>query len=121
MFAEADPLDWGRVLRQAVIPVASAYAVFVAILIAYRRQRRADATTPPAGEEPTYRTLVRYLVNTAVGGYAVFLVIVAVFYLVLGGQTPRLLREALVEGSVLAFGIVIPGFLLISWLHDRRS
>ena len=120
MLAETDPLDWGRVLRQAVIPVASVYGVFVTILLAYRRRGGRPVPDATADREPTYRDLVRYLIRTAAGGFAVFLVIVAVFYLVLGGQKPDLLREALLEGSLLAFGIVIPGFLLISWLHDRR-
>jgi hypothetical protein len=113
-------VDWEKVLRQAVIPVASAYVVFLAILASYRRQRAAGVARKPTGPEPTWRDLVRYLVNTALGGSTVFLLIVAVFYLVLGGQSPRLLREALVEGSALAFGIVIPAFLVISWLYDRR-
>ncbi len=121
MLAEADPLDWGRVVRQAIIPVASAYGVFLAILLSYRRGGGRVVVADRPGPEPTHRDLLRYLLRTAGGGFAVFLVTVAVFYLLLGGQEPDLLREALLEGSLLAFGIVIPGFLLISWLHDRRS
>jgi hypothetical protein len=41
-----------------------------------------------------------------------------VFYLVLGGEDRSLLDQALGEGSMLAFLIVVPGFLAIEWLHE---
>jgi hypothetical protein len=105
--------------------------VFLAFLLAHARSRRAGraptdlapraprAPTQPAPRAPSWGTLLRYLAATAAGGYAFFLLIVVVFYFVLGGEPERFLSQALVEGSVLAFGMVIPAFLLFSWIADR--
>jgi hypothetical protein len=129
--AGGDPQSWVDVLRHDVIPVASAYLVFLAFLVVHARSRQPDRAptepAPRAGRAPTERdtrapswgTLLRYLAVTAAGGYAFFLLIVVVFYFVLGGEPERFLSQALVEGSVLAFGMVIPAFLLFSWIADR--
>jgi hypothetical protein len=121
ILAEAEPLDWERVLRQAVVPVAAAYAGWLLILRAYRRGPGPRAAVPSPGAEPTYRDLVRYLLRTAVMGYLLFLLVVGVFYLVLGDETPELLVDAAGGGAVLAFGIAVPGLLITSWLYDRRA
>jgi hypothetical protein len=55
------------------------------------------------------------------GGYLLFLLIVGVFYFVLGDHDERFLLQALREGSVLTFAIVVPAFLLISWLYERPA
>jgi hypothetical protein len=118
--AGGDPQTWVDVLRHDVIPVASAYVVFLAFLVAYARSRRdGRAPTDSALRAPSWGSLLRYLAVTAAGGYAFFLLIVVVFYFVLGGEPERFLSQALVEGSILAFGMVIPAFLLFSWIADR--
>jgi hypothetical protein len=121
--AGADPLRWWDVLRHDVIPVASAYLVFIGVLIAYALTRsrpgppRSRDHRPPA----TWLDLVRYLAITAAGGYLFFLGILLVFYLVLGGERPEFVRRALAEGSLLAFAMVIPAFLAFSWLQEALS
>jgi hypothetical protein len=119
--AGTDPSTWTDVLRRDVIPVATAFGGFVALLVSYQR-RRARGEPVRMEAEPVAGTswfrLVRYLVVTAAGGYALFLVIVWVFYLVLGGEDRTLLTEALGQGSMLAFLLVIPGFLAIEGLHE---
>lgn len=121
--AGADPLRWWDVLRHDVIPVASAYLVFVGMLIAYARTRsRQDRPGGSTTHRPaTWPDLARYLAITAAGGYLFFLGIVVVFYLVLGGERPEFIRRALVEGSLLAFALVIPAFLALSRLQELLS
>jgi Family of unknown function (DUF6256) len=133
--AGAEPGSAWDVLRHDVIPVGAAYLVFLAILVAYRRgKRESPGTSAPArdprqrgwltmrgsedGPSPPWIDLVRYLVAMAAGGYAFFLSIVVVFYFVLGGEDWTFIRQALVEGSVLAFLVVLPAFVLLSWLED---
>jgi UDP-N-acetylmuramyl pentapeptide phosphotransferase/UDP-N-acetylglucosamine-1-phosphate transferase len=65
--------------------------------------------------------LGRYVVGTALGGYAVFLAIVVIFYFVLGEESGTLVDQALGEGSVLAFAMVVPVLLLLGWIEDRLS
>jgi hypothetical protein len=121
--AGADPLRWWDVLRHDVIPVASAYLVFVGMLIAYARTRSRPGGPRSAGHRPPamWLDLVRYLAITAAGGYLFFLGIVVVFYLVLGGERPEFIRQALVQGSLLAFAMVIPAFMALSWLAQVLS
>jgi hypothetical protein len=121
--AGADPLKWWDVLRHDVIPVASAYLVFIGVLIAYARARSRPGRPRSADHRPpaTWLDLVRYLAITAAGGYLFFLGIVVGFYVVLGGESPEFLRQALAEGSLLAFAMVIPAFLVLSRLQELLS
>jgi Family of unknown function (DUF6256) len=114
--AGANPKDWLDVLRHDVAPVASAFAVWVAVLVSYCRstRRRRPLRAPPLG-----RKAFEGLASMAVGGYLVFLAIVVVFYFVLGGEKPSFIVQALREGSVLAFGMVVPAFLALSWLDQK--
>ena len=119
--------EWSRILRQAVAPVGAAYLVVLVMLLAYRRDRGERGAPDRAGRVGPVRgrrgwiELARYVIGTAAGGYMIFLLIVVAFYFVLGGEGRDLLLEALREGSVLAFAIVVPGFLLISWVHGLRG
>jgi len=133
--AGAEPVRWWDVLRHDVIPVAAAFVVFVGLLVAYRRATRSSHEGPArtsAGDRkaigrgaavaaPGWGDLFRYVAGMAVGGYVFFLVIVVVFYFVLGGEDRSFIRQALVEGSLLAFALVVPAFLLFSRIDDLRS
>jgi hypothetical protein len=114
--AGSNPRSWADVVRHDVIPVASGFAVWIGFLVAYRRTggRRRRPEDRPIG-----RRAFRRLASTVIGGYVVFLSIVVVFYFVLGGEAPSFIYQALGEGSVLAFGIVVPAFLALSWLDQR--
>ncbi|HEV8420794.1 MAG TPA: DUF6256 family protein [Actinomycetota bacterium] len=122
-----DPQGWWDVLRHDVIPVAAAYVVFLGLLMTYRVAiRRPSSGAPPRragrpGADPSWGDLIRQLAGTAAGGYAFFLSIVVVFYFILGGEDLEFIRQALVEGSLLTFALVLPAFLLFSVLADRRS
>jgi hypothetical protein len=121
--AGADPSTWWDVLRHDVIPVASAYLVFLGMVVAYRRAglRRVRPPSPNGRLAVTWPDLVRYLAMTAAGGYVVFIAIVVVFYLLLGGESPQFTWHAFVEGSLMAFAMVIPAFLALSWLEQVVS
>jgi hypothetical protein len=130
--AGTDPQGLWDVLRHDVIPVASAYIVLLALLVTYHLATRRSAGGPSPGRKrprtrsssgahPGWGDLVRYVAGTAAGGYLFFLSIVVVFYFVLGGEDPEFIRQAFVEGSILAFGLVVPAFLVLSFLSGLRS
>jgi hypothetical protein len=123
--AGRDPAGWLDIVRHDIIPVASALLVFVALLVAYHRARRAGGGTSPrlraAGRaaDPGWPHLFRYLAGIMAGGFLFFLAIVVVFYFVLGDEQVSLITDALLGGSALAFLIVGPAFLLFSWLAEH--
>jgi hypothetical protein len=122
--AGRDPAGWLDIVRHDIIPVASAFLVFVALLVAYHRARRGGRGTQlrvrvtALGPDPGWPHLLRYLAGTMVGGYLFFLAIVVVFYFVLGDEEVSLITEAVLGGSALALLIVGPAFFLFSWLAD---
>jgi Family of unknown function (DUF6256) len=125
--AGRDPVGWLDVVRHDIIPVASAFLAFVALLVAYHRARRGGRDTSPRvpgserAPDPGWPHLLRYLAGTMAGGFVFFLAIVVVFYFVLGDEDVSLIVEAVVGGSALAFLIVGPVFLVFSWLAERSS
>ncbi|MGH2557059.1 MAG: DUF6256 family protein [Actinomycetota bacterium] len=133
--AGAEPVRGWDILRHDVIPVAAAFVVFLGLLVAYRRATRSPRGGTgrssagdrsglgrgEAGAAPGWGELLRYVAGMAAGGYLFFLAIVLVFYFVLGGEDRSFIRQALVEGSLLAFGLVVPAFLLFSRIEDLRS
>ena len=127
--AGRDPAGWLDVVRHDLIPVASAFVVFVALLVAYHRARRGGRGTLPRvrggvrAPDPGWPQLIRYLAGIMAGGFLFFLAIVVVFYFVLGDEDVSLIIEALLGGSALAFLIAGPAFLVLSWLaeHGRAN
>ena len=65
--------------------------------------------------------LLRSLLVTALAGYAVFLVIVAVFYVAIAGGRISVIGDAASGGAFLAFGVAVPLFLGLATLARRRS
>ncbi|MFL5798101.1 MAG: DUF6256 family protein [Actinomycetota bacterium] len=122
-------LTGSRIARQVVAPTLVAYVAFLLAMRAGSRTstRRTPASAPPAGLGDWAR-LVRLLAATALGGYALFLVLILIFYVVLGGQGPGFLANALGSGVMLALAVVVPSFLameaaraLVRRLASRRS
>jgi Family of unknown function (DUF6256) len=114
-------MNVSRVLRQDVAPVGSAYLVLLVVLVWYAKSRRRGGPTGPgrpsvagAARDLTGPSLVRSLAASLAAGYVVFALIIAVFYLVLGGQPKDFIPESLLQGSVLAFGVVLPAFVLLT-------
>src|SRR3989442_12632850 len=90
--AGSNPRSWVDVLRHDVIPVASAFAVWVVVLWSYRHSAARGRRT---NDTPTGRRAFAALASTVVGGYLTFLGIVVVFYFVLGGEAPSFIFQAL--------------------------
>lgn len=123
------PVD---VIRHDVAPVLMGYLVFLAVLFAYWFGRRSGKTprmlargsgpgSPEAMDGRGYFSvaLVRYLAPVFVGGYAFFLLIVVAFYFVIGERSRTFISQALGQGSLFTFAVVLPGFLVLSFLEDR--
>jgi hypothetical protein len=105
-------------LEAVLPPLISAYTVFVLMVLSARRR---PPTRPPSGSGwlgPRRRGMVRHLVGTTAGGYAVFLAIVAVFHAWLGAE-PGALASALLEGTLLALA-VFGLFAGLVWLSPPR-
>jgi len=111
----AQHVTWAGVIREDVAPVLSGYLFFVAVLVLYRRSLRTGDRKAGAERRP----FLRYLADVFLGGFAGFLSIVALFYFVVSGRPGTFLRHALVQGSELAFGIVLPAFLILTFAEDR--
>ena len=107
-------------IRDAVLPVLAAFVLFVALLVLAARDRRRSSGEGTAGR-PSWRQLIRYLAVLFTMGYVVFLAIVFVFYPLLGATTPgALLTQAAGYGALLAFGVSLPTFLLLTYVDRRR-
>jgi hypothetical protein len=120
-------VNWPRVLRQVIAPVASAYLMFLAVFVWYAIRRSGSLPRQRLVERANdlaWLALIRRLVLTLAGAYLVFAAIIAIFYLVLGDQPRNFVPESLTQGAVLAFGVVLPAFLLLTWAeagwHRRR-
>ena len=111
----AGPMDWVVILRHDVGPVLAAWLVLVCGLVAYGRRGRARRRPAPPPTGHPWRALGSLLA----GGYVVFLMIVVVFYFVLGARDRSLIWQALGQGSLLTFGMVLPAFVLLSWAQAR--
>lgn len=108
-------------LRSDLIPLIISYALFLALLGTWWRatRRPAPAWPAPRGPAPTFLSLTRYVVVTALGGYAAFLVLVGGYYAAIARQTPWFLGQAVSGGAVVAFVIGGPVLLLLGWVEGR--
>jgi Family of unknown function (DUF6256) len=119
--------NWETVLRQDVIPVLSGYLVFLGAELAYARSRAYPRPSSSAtGRSPElgaplkgWRDFARHLASIVLPGYLVFLAIVVVFYFVLGDQPRSFIPDVLGEGALLTFVVVVPGFVILTLLHER--
>jgi hypothetical protein len=107
-----------RLFGQVIAPSVVAFGLFVAALWAGTRTPtpRTKAVDPPSTVDDWVR-LVRLLASTALGGFVVFLVLILVFYLALGGQGPGFVADALGSGAMLALAVVVPAFLAMEALR----
>ena len=112
----------GRIAGQVIAPTLVAFLLFLAALWAASRTPavRTPPSDPPA-DLGDWARLVRFLGGTALGGFAVFLAIVLLFYLALGGQGPGFVADALGSGAMLAFAVVVPSFMAMELLRAARK
>lgn len=112
-------LTLGQMWQRAIVPLTGIYALFLALLAFTARLplptgRRAsrEAAEHPQG---TWRRTVPGIVLTVAGGYASFVAMIGAYVLVSGHDPGGLLGHAIRGGALLAFGVVVPGFVLLSW------
>jgi hypothetical protein len=113
----------GILFRQDIVPLVSVAAAFAGLLVWWvrrgaARQRERHVATQGL-ERPSFGRLARHVLGTAVGGYVAFLLIVGLYYLLLGGQTRSFLVQALWGGAFLAFAVAVPTFLVSGPLTGR--
>jgi Family of unknown function (DUF6256) len=113
-------LTIGRAFQHVVAPTLFVFLLIVSMLVVVWfswpwRTRSAARRTAFLPLVP----LLRSLVVTAVAGYAVFLVIVAVFYVAIGGGRISVIGDAASGGAFLAFGVAVPLFLGLARLARR--
>ena len=112
-------LSVGRLAEQVIAPTLVAFGLFAAAL--WFGSRTPTPRTPvsdPPGTVDDWVRLVRLLGATAVGGFLVFLALILIFYLALGGQGPGFVADALGSGAMLALAVVVPSFLAMEGLRD---
>jgi hypothetical protein len=105
------------ILTRIVIPLVSAFALFVFMGLATLRRPRSE---PEAVQlETGWHDALRYLAATVGGGYLFFLLVVLVFHVVIAGQH-GVLASAATGGGFLAFVVAAPAFLLSMRWSSRR-
>ena len=108
----------GHLAGQVIAPTVVAFGLFVAALWFGSRTPtpRTPVSDPPETVDDWVR-LVRFLGATAVGGFVVFLGLILIFYLALGGQGPGFVADALGSGAMLALAVVVPSFLAMEGIR----
>jgi len=103
-----------------VAPVLAGYLLVLGCLMAYRRTNR----KPSRGQAPEgslgQLAFLGHVASTFLGGFAFFLGIIVIFYFIISGQSRSIITDALWRGSLLAFGIALPAFLVLSWIEQHR-
>jgi hypothetical protein len=92
-------------MLQAVLPVVTAYCLFVVMVLVARRKPASRPSARSWWLGQRRRGLVRHLITTTVGGYLVFLGIVLVFHTWLGSERGAI-ASALLGGSTLAIAVL---------------
>jgi hypothetical protein len=116
------PLAAGRVLQDVVAPTLFVFVLFVGMLVAIGVTWKGRSPEHVGGpvERPPLARLASYLVVTAVAGYAIFLVIVAAFHVLIVGGPVSIIGDAASGGAFLAFVVALPVFLGLAVLSKRR-
>jgi len=105
------------IVRTVVVPVLSAYAVFILLAIYAARH---PVPRPPSSEPLTARTLgpfLRYVGVMEAGGYVVLLAVVLVFGVVIVGGDGELSSAA--WSGLFLLAVATPVFALMSWAEGR--
>lgn len=95
-----------------VAPLVVAFVLFLGI--AANSVRLPAARPVRATQRASLGAFALALLRTVAAGYAVFLAIVLVFHVLLAGERAAI-ANALKKGSLLAFFVVVPAFVALSW------
>jgi hypothetical protein len=92
-------------MLQAVLPVITAYCLFILMVLSAKRKPAARPSTGSWWLGERRHGLVRHLIATTAGGYGVFLGIVVVFHTWLGSERGAI-ASALIGGTGLAVAVL---------------
>lgn len=105
------------IVRTVVVPVLSAYALFILLAIYAARH---PVPRPPRSEPLTVRTLGRFLRHVGImeaGGYVVLLAVVLVFGVVIMGGDGE--HSSAAGSGLFLLAVATPVFALLSWAEGR--
>lgn len=110
----AGPMSLGQLWQHAILPLTGVYALFLAML-AFVPGRKSSLQRDEAVQEamPLGRVLLGIALAVAVG-YVSFVALIAGYVLLAGKDPAGLLLHAIKGGSVLAFGVAVPGFVFLT-------
>jgi len=103
-------------VARIIAPLVSAFVLFVAMAVV--SLRRPDVR-PRRERVVVVRGFGRYLATLVGAGYATFLVIVAIFHVLIAGERGAL-GSAAAGGGFLTLAVVVPVFILAEWVDGRR-
>lgn len=103
-------------LRTVIVPLASAYAVFLGVLVFAWRH---PAPSRGARRRGDVRRLILHTVGTTIGGFVAFLAIVLVFHVLIAGQ--RGAFSSAVRGGGFLAAVAAPVFVVVSLLAERHE
>lgn len=108
------------VIRQALVPMAAFYLIFMIGLglglIGTRGSSRTSRATDPRQGWPA---LVRHTAATIAGGYVLLVAVDVAYYYGIARVGGHFLSSA-VTGPALLIGLAVPVFAAASWLLERR-
>lgn len=115
------PMQEGRLLGRSggfreVLAESFVLAATLLLSIAglVRRGTESQSETAEGSRPVTFGGLLARVFFVATAAYVVLVGIVGLFVAVAGADPSRLLRGVVGGGAVLAFGVVVPGFLILS-------
>ncbi len=107
------------VLRTVVVPLLSAYAVFLGVVLYAWRHPAPEMRHAAWRGDGRWTGLLRHVAATTAGGYVCFLTIVLVFHVWIAGQRGAL-ASAVRGGGFLSL-LAMSVFVLLSWATGRRA
>ncbi len=107
-------------VRHDVIPLAVGFGLMMVALglglwVSQRPDRGHGRASAGRAGWPAF---IRYLVGTAVGGWALLMAFVLLYYVAVAGQSRAFLFAALTGTALMAFGIGVPSLLLIAGVGE---
>jgi hypothetical protein len=115
----------GPLLRHEALPLLTGYLTAMAILAAgwrtTHRSRAAGNGYSDVGGSIVWPSLIRQVLGTVAGGFALLMAVVLAYYYAVAGESWHFLLSVLTGGALLT-ALALPVFLLASWTleHSRE-
>ena len=111
------------VIRQALIPMAVFYLIFMTALglgLAGLHHGAGRPAGPAAGPRRGWAAFARQVLGTAAGGYLLLLAVAAAYYYLVARVGGSFLSSA-VTGTALLIGLTMPIFAALAWAAARQA